>query len=51
MKILTYLYDADGTDMEIDLEENIPEKLNDNQSRFAVYVSFKLIFCLIVFDF
>ncbi len=31
MKILTYLYDADGSDKEIDLEENILEKLNDKQ--------------------
>ncbi len=31
MKILTTLYDADGSDKEIDLEENILEKLNDKQ--------------------
>jgi len=31
MKILTYLYDADGSEKEIDLEENILERLNDKQ--------------------
>ncbi len=31
MKILTYLYDADGSEEEIDLEENILDKLNDKQ--------------------
>ena len=31
MKILTYLYNADGSEEEIDLEENILDKLNDKQ--------------------
>jgi magnesium/cobalt transport protein CorA len=31
MKILTYLYDADGSEREIDLEENTLGKINDRQ--------------------
>lgn len=31
MKILTYLFDADGSDREIDLKENVFEEINDRQ--------------------